>query len=437
MEWSRAIGSATSIVAVTHISHGTGDRAWVGGQASGRFSLGGPEQGSSTDFTLLPFVAQYAEDDGGYVAERRFTVTGNAAPASVVAMAGGGFLLAARYSRTFDLGGEVVGRVGNCPGDGMLLARYDEALNRVWSKGFGGSSCGAPVAGLNSAGGIILSGGLLDPMDFGGGLIGGGGARVLFGATFDADGGFFQSFAVPAMLTTRALASTVLGLPDGGIVLGGRFSGPFPLGGVTLSSTSTAGFLAAYTPAGQELWSSPIGFADGGLVSSMVLDGDLYVLGEFSGTLTLQGTSISSRGDVDVFVARFTGQGELVWLRGFGGPSIERAGSIVITAKGVALSGSYHSELQVEAQTLMSMGTEDVFVIGLSREGAVRWARNFGSVGPDRVGALSSTGDGGLLLAGSFGAAVSSTGFSIPDAGVRNTAFTAPESGSVLLRLWP
>ena len=66
-----------------------------------------------------------------------------------------------------------------------------------------------------------------------------------------------------------------------------------------------------------------------------------------------------------------------------------------MTAKGVAVSGSYVLGLQVATQTLTPFGNEDVFVIGLSREGEVRWGRTFGSPGQDRAGGLSSTGDGG------------------------------------------
>ncbi|MDP1821712.1 MAG: hypothetical protein Q8L48_00640 [Archangium sp.] len=442
VEWSRAIGSATSMVEVMAISHGTGDRAWVAGTGFGQYSLGGPEQGSNATTAYVPFVVQYGEDDGGYVVERRFPTVGYAAPSSVVTMPTGGLVFAARYNSTLDLGGEVAERAVGCAG-GMALARYDEALNRVWSNGFGNASCGAPVAGLDSVGGIILSGWLLDRMDFGGGFIGGARVQRLFAAGFDADGGFSQAFDVPTMSTTTAAASAVVGLPDGGIVLGGSFLGQFPLGGVPLDSQGIiSGFLVAYTPAGQELWSRPLGVATGGaLVSSMALDpgGDLYVLGEFSGTLALEGSSVTSRGDVDVFVARFTGSGDLIWLTSFGGPGLERGGSIAITAKGVAVSGSYSPELQVAAQTLTAAGSEDVFVIGLSREGEVRWARSFGSSGVDRAGGLSSTGDGGLLLAGRFdGVTVNGTGFSIPDAGPRTTApIRAVRKGAVLLRLWP
>ena len=50
--------------------------------------------------------------------------------------------------------------------------------------------------------------------------------------------------------------------------------------------------------------------------------GSLFVVGNFSGTVSLSGQLLTSVGDWDVFVAKYNVTGSLEWTERFGGPPV-------------------------------------------------------------------------------------------------------------------
>jgi hypothetical protein len=144
--------------------------------------------------------------------------------------------------------------------------------------------------------------------------------------------------------------------------------------------------------------------------------GDGYlVAGSFDGELTLGSQSCSSS-DVDAFVAAFSFEGTLDWLRCFGGPGAQRARGVAVQNAGdVYVVGDFASAITIDGtDTRAARGASDGFVARFDGTGAPVWLQTIGATGSSptqslarvvvsgtrvlAVGALDD-GDTGLVVA--------------------------------------
>ncbi|MCA1686699.1 MAG: hypothetical protein LC745_12175, partial [Planctomycetia bacterium] len=173
-------------------------------------------------------------------------------------------------------------------------------------------------------------------------------------------------------------------------------------------------------------FANPVGVAVAGSMdvesNSVANDaaGNVYVTGSLMGTADFDPgpgvTNLSSTGGRDVFVAKYSRTGALVWARdlpGGSGSSVAQAGAVAVDASGnVFLTGSYTGTVNFDpnnranaAATLTSpQGGSDVFIAGYDPSGSLLWARDVaGTTGAvDEGYALAVDGSGGVIAAGSF-----------------------------------
>lgn len=139
---------------------------------------------------------------------------------------------------------------------------------------------------------------------------------------------------------------------SGNVFVAGSYSGlgGIDFGGVILSNTSTfsgATFVCKYDQWGNFVWVRPIAgtsFGDAG--ERVVTDsaGNVYVIGDFSGTATFGTNTLTSPPGVQqMYVAKFGGQGQALWARRIGasdpndgadgrGLTIDATGNVFILA---------------------------------------------------------------------------------------------------------
>ncbi|HTQ04134.1 MAG TPA: hypothetical protein VMI54_09760 [Polyangiaceae bacterium] len=186
---------------------------------------------------------------------------------------------------------------------------------------------------------------------------------------------------------------------------------------------------------GTLVWSKPFG-----TLVAVSDTGDVVVSGSFTGTLTLDGTVLTSAGGSDVFVARLDANGNVVRAVALGGSGDETVTSLVVDHAGRAVvSGSglgtvaldqtdapawrvdYFGALGTDAAndvlvtgalvggtnfgggTLTSAGGKDVFVVKLDQAGDHQWSARYGDAGANQLGqAIASDFDGDVFVAGVF-----------------------------------
>ena len=184
---------------------------------------------------------------------------------------------------------------------------------------------------------------------------------------------------------------------------------PTAAGEPTTSSTSSPSTGDPATTGGPEeagLWLVPLVSAEGANAHSVVLteQGDVVVAGVFGGTLELGDETLVSAGGLDLFVARWTAAGELLWARRFGGPGDEHEASITAGNDGrLLLVAEFSDVLELPGlPPLVSLGLGDILVLQLDAGGTPEWARSFGGPGVELAPRAVLDGAGDILLAAAF-----------------------------------
>jgi hypothetical protein len=191
---------------------------------------------------------------------------------------------------------------------------------------------------------------------------------------------------------------------SGNSYLTGRIAGTPSWPGATVSVPNSA-FVASYDPNGNFRWP---GLLTAGTLetigNAVAIDPDVYLAGDFSGTMTTPKGNLASSGK-DAFVASYTSAGTCRWATRLGGSAADSVKAVAADASGVWVAGSFEGQLPLPqpCTTLSSKGGNDIFVAKLiSSTGACTWATSFGGSGEDIGHALAVDGVGGVYLTGSF-----------------------------------
>jgi hypothetical protein len=157
------------------------------------------------------------------------------------------------------------------------------------------------------------------------------------------------------------------------------------------------GFISKLDPGGSKLWTRLVGTTGIDVIKDVTTDsaGFVYVTGSVSGKLPGQ----SRIGGTDAFIAKYSGDGTLVWSKVFG-TKLGDVGECV----GLGSDGSIY----VGGQTLGSMngvssGNYDVFLSKFSPSGNLIWTRQFGSGKDDGATDLVVGSGGSIFLTGFLG----------------------------------
>jgi hypothetical protein len=164
----------------------------------------------------------------------------------------------------------------------------------------------------------------------------------------------------------------------GNVVLSGSLlSLPMDLGNGT---TVTAAFVVKVDTAGNVLWSKQwpnFNVAHVRVAASAV---DVYAMGEFYGSVDVDGTTLTSVGGADVFVACWGSNGVKKWAVRFGGPQDDVVGAFT-HQNGVLLAGGGYSGTMTFSggASLTAVSVQDAFVAKIDPlSGAHLWSKGFG-----------------------------------------------------------
>ena len=141
-------------------------------------------------------------------------------------------------------------------------------------------------------------------------------------------------------------------------------------------------------------WQRALG-AEGLSVSSggltVAADGSASIAGSVDGDL-----DGASSGSTDAFVARYSAAGDVLFLRQLGTPDADAASGVSVAADGsLFVAGSTGGALDGEA-----LGFGDAFLAKYSSEGELLWVHQLGTSQPDEAASVSVAADGGAFVVG-------------------------------------
>ncbi len=145
-------------------------------------------------------------------------------------------------------------------------------------------------------------------------------------------------------------------------------------------------------------------------------DGGLVVGGFFSSTVAFGSTTLTSAGSDDAFVARLGATGEVLWVVGFGGASVDVVTEVAVDGSGaVTAVGFFGGSITIGSTTLTSAGSRDGFVARFDANGNAEWALRFGGSSVDSAHDVVAAPDGDVIVGGIVsGAATFASSVSVP-----------------------
>ncbi len=216
------------------------------------------------------------------------------------------------------------------------------------------------------------------------------GAADAFIAKYGADGSLYWTRLLGTS-AVDAIYSMTTGL-DGAIYASGFTRGN--IGGQTNNGGNDA-FITKYLPDGSLSWTRILGTLNEDHATAIKTgsDGHIYMAGYSQGNLDGQG----NRGYWDAFIAKYSPDGNRVWLRQLGTPVNDFAYSLTIGNDGsIYLGGSTTGNLDGQ----INNGGNDAFISKFLPDGTRVWTRLIGSAGLDVAHALATAGDGSIYAAG-------------------------------------
>ncbi len=207
--------------------------------------------------------------------------------------------------------------------------------------------------------------------------------------------------------------------PSGNVYVTGTFLGAadFNPGGtaVTLKAMTNHQnvFVGKYDSSGNCLWVKRIGATSADFSKGIALDtaGNVYVAGYFRGTSNFNpegSTDTFTAWGTDVFIAKFSTNGDYQWAKRLGGNSTDQGWDVGVDVSGnVYVTGYFSGTANFNPDgiggTLTSTGSTDVFVAKYTTHGEYIWAKGMGGSGIDQGRALAVDTSGDVYLTGYFG----------------------------------
>ncbi len=164
-------------------------------------------------------------------------------------------------------------------------------------------------------------------------------------------------------------------------------------------------FLAKYNPDGILQWIKTAGGSETDGPTDICIDahGNVHLTGYLRGKVQFEREMLEARGTSDIFFAKYDTDGNLQWIRQIGGEGSDGGSGVAVNKNGdVYLSGDFSSSVSFDGTVLMAEGPEDAFIALYDSGGRLKWVRSGGSAGHDWGQSLAVDKEGNALMLGKF-----------------------------------
>ncbi len=379
-----------------------------------------PEPGIAVDFTS-PVTYTVMAVDGS---KKDYTVRVNLAPYSWIKTVGGSgddigssichdrsgnVYVTGYFSGTADFGGINASSRGAAD---AFIVKYSPEGACLWLKTFGGDDEESDAAYGNTIaadahGNIYAAGSFAGTVNFDGDSATAGGDSDIYIIKYDTNG-------------KRDWVKTMGGVkPDdllsictdisGSICVTGFFGDTVNFGGGDVSGNKYGTgdiFIAKYSPRGNLLWVKTAGGPGQDQGYSICTDsaGDIYATGWFTGPVSFGDEVRTSNGSLDVFIVKYSSDGMYQWGRTIGGRDTDFGASICTDrSNSVYVTGSFMNNVDFGNGTIISScGADDIYIAKYDRDGAFMWVKTAGGSASDTGYSICADLTGNLYVTGYF-----------------------------------
>lgn len=200
--------------------------------------------------------------------------------------------------------------------------------------------------------------------------------------------------------------------PRGSIYVQGHFKDRSEWGGAPLvagGGSDNDVVLAKYDSNGDHQWSKRFGNAFNDVAGGITVDpaGNVTMVGSFDKSVTFgEGDDHISKGEADIFIARFDTTGKLAWAHTYGGDREDVGWGIAADAAGnTVMTGWFQNTVDWGKTTLppsKSAGNKDVFAIKHDVDGNVVWVQTWGDKDHDQGRGVVLDPKGDIIVTGLY-----------------------------------
>ena len=182
-----------------------------------------------------------------------------------------------------------------------------------------------------------------------------------------------------------------------------------------------------YDPAGNVLWAKNAGGTGADFAQGVALDqsGNVYVTGFYTGTVTVDGVTLTSRGIFDIFLGKYDANGTLLWIKSAGGTGSDQAHGVAVDAQGnIGVTGEFQSTATFGSRSIKAAGLGDAFIAKYDAAGNNIWVHGGGSTtsfAGDPAKAIAVDGASNFYITGDYTGTATFDGLSVPNTGTNGT----------------
>jgi hypothetical protein len=260
-------------------------------------------------------------------------------------------------------------------GQDVLLVQVDPTGTVRWHREAGGNgSEEAKGLAVDAQGNAVVTGVFNSSLAyFDSSILTNRGVGDIFIVKYDSQGNVL--WIEQAGGTGDDFSSAIASDSEGNLFVTGGFTAPAWFGTNQVSGEAGSMYLAKYDPQGRVVWVKTAGAAAGAFSTGLALDpdGSIYQTGYFLGQVAFDGVILNSAGLYDVFLAKYSPEGSVIWARRAGGISMDQAGGVSVDAEGHAtLTGYFIGEADFGSQTVRSL-CKSLFVAQYDAAGNALW----------------------------------------------------------------
>jgi hypothetical protein len=293
----------------------------------------------------------------------------------------------------------------------LFLVKYNTKGNVLWAESTGGAnndeacSVAADASGNSYVAGSYYSSSIMF------------GSTILTNASNDTADIFLSKCDVNGnILWAKSAggrgydyANSVAVDASGSTYLAGSFGSPtITFGSLILKNTGSSDmFLTKYSTDGNVLWAKQTGGAGSDAAYSVAVDvsGNIYIAGDFeSSSLRFDSTKLTNAGLYDIFLAKYDSSGNELWVKSAGGTGYDYVYSIATDGTGnIYITGIFYSPtITFGSETLKNAGSSDIFLAKYDAAGNMLWVRRAGGAEWDVASSVAVDASGNSYIAGHY-----------------------------------
>lgn len=205
---------------------------------------------------------------------------------------------------------------------------------------------------------------------------------------------------------TTDARTTLASMDNGQFFLAGDFLDTVQFNDKLLvSAGGTDVFLAKMNADGTPVWSVRIGGNDYDFVQNIVADddGNVCLAGYFYGTIQVGTDQYTSYGSQDLFMARYSPDGNFLCSARLGVPMAVYVKGLATDSGGNAvLAGHFYDSIMIGDTTITAVHGSDVFTAKFGSNGDVMWIAAAGGSSSDQANSISVDPDDNIIIVNSF-----------------------------------